>query len=131
MAYHIVNFDHSVPDDLAEDVVDCDPGLTSLFIQGADHGEPEIAVTWKMGLNSASNCDNVSYSLQLGTCLPTGLRTFCNETLFNTSHADVLLHKDCPMLVNQPVFVSIEIKSEMGDMRNSTFVILDLVNTSK
>ena len=104
-----------------------------MLIQGAEHEEPEIVVTWNVGSNCVNKCDNVSYLLQLGTCPTTGFETFCNETLMNTSHADVLLHRDCPLLVNNnlPIFASIEINSEMQDMRNNTFVILDLVDTSK
>lgn len=121
---------HTVPDRLFDDV-DCIPRLTSLCVEGVDHEEPVIAVTWKVGPQSSDACGGTFYEFQLGTCTAENFDSLCNQTLMNTLHADVFLHRECPLLSTLPFLATIEIKSELQDQRKSSFLIHDLMDTSK
>ena len=120
-------FIYAPPDRLSgDDVVDCNPRLTSLFVQGVDQEEPEITVTWKVGIDSSNKCGNTSYVLRLETCGTN--ETFCNETVMNTSHADVFLRTHCPQLSHHLLLATIEMDLELP---YNFFLIHDLVDTRK
>ena len=102
-----------------------------MFVEGVDHEEPVIAVTWKFGRRSSDACDDTFYVFQLGTSSAANFDSFCNETLINTSHADVFLHRECPLLSTPPFLATIEIESELRDKRKSSYLIHDLMDTSK
>ena len=121
---------HTAPDHLSDDV-DCIPRLTSLSVEGVDGGEPRIAFTWKVGPQSSDACDGTFYEFQLGTCTAENFDSLCNQTLMNTSHTDVFLHRECPLLSTLPFLATIEIKSELRDQRKSSFLVHDLMDTSK
>ena len=96
-----------------------------------DREEPVVAVTWKVGALSSDACGGTFYVIQLGACTTANFDSFCNETLINTSHADVFLHRECPLLSTPPFLATVEIESELRDGRKSSYLIRDLMDTSK